>query len=79
MSKKFYAVHRETGERWKPDLVNNKHQYLVMYDSGYLAVVSIHKEYRDFWSIHPIQETTITPLNTKIWKIVDNRLTPKQD
>ena len=62
MSKKFYAVHRETGEHWKPDVKKKggtwEHQYLVMYDSGYLAVVSI-----DFY-------THIEPLDTKLWKKV---------
>lgn len=57
MSKKFYAVHRETGERWKPSRFHDK-QYLVMYDSGYLAVVT-----DDFY-------THIEPLDPKTWKSV---------
>jgi len=61
MSKKFYAVNRETGERWKPDTSGfYDKQYLVMYDSGYLAVVS-----QEFY-------THIEPLDTKIWKTVVN-------
>ena len=31
MSKKFWAINRQTGERWKPV----RGEYLVMYDSGY--------------------------------------------
>jgi len=56
MSKKFYAVHRETGERWSPE--QGKKQYLVMYDSGYLAIVE-----EDWY-------TYIKPLDTKIWRKV---------
>ncbi len=63
MSKKFYAVNRETGERWKP---NNKlggpydsvRQYLVLYDSGYCAVVT-----EEFY-------TSVTPLDPKVWKVI---------
>ena len=54
MSKKFYAENRITGERWKPA----KKQYLVMYDNGYLGVVT-----EDFY-------TYIEPLSTKEWKII---------
>lgn len=56
MSKKFYAVDRVTGERWKPN--KGQKQYLVMYDSGYLAVVT-----EDFY-MH------ISPLDTKKWRKV---------
>ena len=56
MSKKFKAVDRETGEVWKPS--KNQKQYLVLYDSGYAAVVT-----EDFYSY-------IEPLDTKIWKVV---------
>ena len=35
MSKKFWAINRQTGDRRKPV----RGEYLVMYDSGYLAVV----------------------------------------
>ena len=56
MSKKFHAIHRETGERWAPE--KDTKEYLVMYDSGYLAVVN-----EDFY-------TTVRPLNPKWWKIV---------
>lgn len=59
MSKKFYAENRETGQRWIKD-PRQMHQYLVMYDSGYLAVVT---EYR-------YEGSSITPLDTKVWKTV---------
>lgn len=57
MSKKFYAVNRETGERWKPNK-NKDANYLVMYDSGYLAEVE-----QDFYAF-------IKPLSPKIWKTI---------
>lgn len=38
MSKKFYAVNKYTGEKWVPQY--GRHQYLVLYDSGKLAVVT---------------------------------------
>jgi hypothetical protein len=60
MSRKFYAINRETGERWKPkkkDSPFGYKQYLVMYDSGYLAVVT-----HDFY-------VYIEPLDAKIWKV----------
>lgn len=45
MSRKFYAINRETGERWTPEKRSYYiKQYLVMYDSGYLAVVTEHEE-----------------------------------
>lgn len=56
MSRKFYAVNRETGERWKSDPSYN--EYLVMYDSEYLAVVT------DTFYM------TMRPLDPKIWKKV---------
>jgi len=56
MSKKFYAVHRETREKWKPK--KDTKQYLVMYDSGYLAVVT-----QDFY-------TFIEPLDTREWETI---------
>lgn len=58
MSKKFWAVHRETGEKWKPK--SNSKQYLVMYDSGYLAVVTSCGYDGDF----------VTPLDHKLWRKV---------
>ena len=72
MSKKFYAVNRETGEEWKgkkprkSDFGNgdSAKEYLMMYDSGYLAVVS---EPDGGW------HTYITPLDPKIWKTVINK------
>lgn len=58
MSKKFYAENRETGERWQPRKDTN--EYLVMYDSGYLAVVRDNG-----WDGH-----SITPLDKRSWKKV---------
>ena len=58
MSKKFYAVNRFTGEKWKPSKKNVEKEYLVMYDSGYLAVVTV-----DFY-------TYIEPLDTEEWDVV---------
>ena len=57
MSKKFHAVNRKTGERWKPDKRFGRN-FLVMFDSGYLGEVV-----QDFY-------TTITPLDPKFWKVV---------
>lgn len=62
MSRLFYAVNRETGERWK----NNSslcevEAFLVLYDSGYAAVVSSDGCY-----------TYISPLCNKTWKVVFN-------
>ncbi len=55
MAKKFWAEDRETGKRWK----GTEKEYLVMYDSGFLAVV---------WDAG--WECSITPLDTKKWKLV---------
>jgi hypothetical protein len=60
MSRLFYAVNRETGERWKPCKSYNK-EYLFMYDSGYLGVCS----YDGFY-------THTSPLCNKTWKVVFN-------
>ena len=57
MSKKFWAENRTTGERWTPRKGTLAKQYLVMYDSGYLAVVE-----EDFY-------TYIHPLDPKEWKL----------
>ena len=54
MKKRFYAINRQTGEKWKPE--PSLKNYLVMYDSGYLAVVT-----EGFY-------THIEPLCTKTWK-----------
>ncbi len=59
MSRKFKAVNRITGEEWKPS-GNYKRTYLVMYDSGYLAVVK-----EDGWG-----GTFISPLDPKEWMVV---------
>lgn len=56
MSRKFYAVNRETGEKWSSK--KDCKEYLVMYDSGYLAVVT-----EDFY-------THVSPLDPKVWKKV---------
>lgn len=56
MSKKFWAENRVTGARWEPERGNK--QYLVMYDSGYLAVVT-----EDFYQ-------HVTPLDVKEWRAV---------
>lgn len=58
MSKKFYAVNVETGERWKPNKTYER-QFLVMYDSGYLAVVT-----QGFF-------TYIEPLDRRVWKKIE--------
>lgn len=58
MSKKFWAVNRATGEKWRPNKKDGFfRQYLVMYDSGYLAVVT-----EDFY-------THIQPLNASEWGV----------
>lgn len=58
MSRKFYAINRETGKRWYPDHTKDRNQYLMMYDSGYLAVVT-----EDFYQY-------ISPLDHKEWKVI---------
>lgn len=64
MSKKFHALNRNTDERWLPhktEFRDEKEEYLVMYDSGYLAIVSGDN-----------YNTYISPLDSKIWKVVHN-------
>ena len=56
MSKKFWAINRQTGERWKPV----RGEYLVMYDSGYLAVVEEPNWGGQF----------VIPLNPEEWECV---------
>ena len=56
MSKKFWAENRITGERWRPE--KGTKQYLVMYDSGYLAVVT-----EDFYQY-------VMPLDPTEWRCV---------
>ncbi len=56
MSKKFWAENRVTGARWKPE--KGKKQYSMMYDSGYLAVVT-----EDFYQY-------VAPLDAKEWRVV---------
>jgi hypothetical protein len=57
MSKKFYAVNRNTGNKWKP---NHRGNCLGMYDSGYLAEVDESDPYT----------VVITKLDTKVWRKV---------
>ena len=38
MSKKWKAINKVTGEPWKPS--SDRHQFLVMYDTGFVAVVT---------------------------------------
>jgi len=52
MSRKFYAVNRETGKRWKAS-PNSPDDYLMMYDSGYLAVVSFDGFYTHVTKLDP--------------------------
>lgn len=61
MSKKFYAVNRTTGERWKPRKGIN--EFLVMYDSGYLAVATYYD-----WEGY-----AISPLNQQEWQCITKR------
>ena len=71
MSRLFYAVNRETGERWQPPTSEQKffsgtdivHEYLMMYDTGTIAVVS---EYSYGG------EKISKPLCNKTWKVVFN-------
>ena len=56
MSKKFYAINKETGERF----VSNKHHYLIMYDSGYCGVVETQDGYY----------TSVSPLDTRVWRVM---------
>lgn len=58
MSKQFYVISRETKEKWKPSKTQKVKQYLVMYDSGYVAVVT-----EDLY-------TTIAPLNPQEWMVL---------
>lgn len=64
MSRKFYVVNRESGKRWTPDpykTAHNINQYLVMYDTGYCAVVEV-----DY-------NTYIKPLDPEKWEVVTKR------
>ncbi len=57
MGKIFKLVKRDTKEPFKPDKRYKRH-YVVLYDSGYAAIVV-----EDFY-------TTITPADPKEWEIV---------
>ena len=58
VSTKFYAVNKESGERWRSS--EHEKQFLVMYDSGYLGVVTKI----------PWNGSDIKPLDTKVWSVV---------
>ena len=60
MSKKFYAVNKTTGEKWKPDKNYKSDQYLVLYDSGYPAVVTHYSGW----------EVSVVPLDLSKWTFV---------
>ena len=61
MATKFYAINRQTKERWKRNKRYKKgKQFLMMFDSGYLAVVS-----NNDW-----EGMSVIPLDPKIWKTV---------
>lgn len=63
MSKVFYAVNKVTGERWdaKRDAPRYVDQaFLVMYDSGYLAMATLH-HYEGY---------SLTPLSSEVWETV---------
>lgn len=58
MTKKFYAVLREDESvKWKPE---RKGQYLMLWDTGFLAVVSDNGYYGVF----------MEKLDNKKWKLV---------
>lgn len=63
MSKKFYAVHRQTGQRWKPNPKYTQN-YLIMFDSGALAEVIVNK-YRG---------TSIIPLSSDYLRVMQGSL-----
>lgn len=65
MSRVFFAINRQTGERWKSNCTQYRKdeghkEFLVMYDSGYLAVA----EYI------PYNGYTIEPLDPKVWEAI---------
>jgi len=62
MSRLFYAVNRETGERWKPCEYEDVN-YLAIDDSGCFVEVRSSGYY----------ETYIDPLCSKTWKVVFNK------
>ena len=56
MSKMFTAINRKTGEKWKPKI---KGDFLMMYDSGYLAECH-DRGWDGVW---------VTPLDQKEWRV----------
>ena len=63
MSSKFYAVNKETGERWNSKRDSSSYcteAFLIMYDSGCLAVA----EYV------PYEGFSLKSLDTSKWKPV---------
>ena len=63
MSKKFYAVNRDTHERWKPNPKYTQN-YLILFDSGALAEVIVNK-YRG---------TQIRPLPAEFVRVIQGPL-----
>lgn len=65
MSKVFYAVNRETGERWEPTKIgmgcfgDAKRSFLMMYVTGFLAEVVVNG-----------YDVDITLLDRTVWKLV---------
>lgn len=59
MAKRFWAESRITGKKWEPDKSKTYPQFLMMYDSGYLAVVT-----------EGYYNTLVEPLNPTLWKVV---------
>ena len=49
MSRKFYAVNRETGERWKSR--ENFDEFLILYSDGELGVIDDSGYYLDAYSL----------------------------
>jgi len=69
MSRKFYAVNRHTGERWKPNPRQEKgDNFLIMCDSGFLVEATFI----------PWNGFILKPLDPKIWKKVMQRETDEE-
>lgn len=61
----FRAIHRQTGASWQPENNDTQKQWLMLYDSGYLAVVT-----ESHWHCF------VEPLDPKAWKIQWDRTAP---
>ena len=59
MSSKFYAVNRETDEKWVSPVSTFYKEYLILYDSGGLGIVNDDGFYQ-----------SVTALDMKVWKLV---------